>query len=675
SCIGSGAYGGVYHARWKGNKVAIKRYLLTADEADQSRVIQHEINAVQRLVHRHIIRFHDAADYQGQLVLITDYADGGSLQQAIEGRRVADWSIKERIAHEMAQGLDYMHSIGVLHRDLRSSNVLLTRQLQVKICDIGLATVKARSASKSTSSSKSIHHWMAPELLTDRSKHSTKSDMFALGVTMWEMAANCTVPLQERLDNHSVTIDLNGGARLALPDDTPPNYRHWVERCWEHDPDKRPQASEMVARFSEPETTSAIQAQGAVAGNSPSSIRITEEKNGGVSQPTDDVGPLWTRANAGDVGAQVALATKYENGIGVDPSDTEAFKWYLRAAGLGSTAAQYKIGTFSMNGRGTVRNDTIAVFWLQRAAEGAHAVAQNELGWMYQNGRGVERDDMEAFSWFHKSAVQGDPMAQCNLGSMYENGHGVEQDHKQASYWYRKSADQGNAFAQGNLGWLYQSGRAGEQDSRQALAWFHKAAKQGDSYAQCSLGWMYQYCHGVEQDYSQALEWYRKAADQEDVDAQNSLGWMYQYGQGTKQDYSQALVWYRKAAAKGDDSAQNNLGLMYHNGLGIEQDYSLALEWFRKSADQGNAQAQNNIGLVYRKGRGVEQNHVEAYISRAEELIRVTLKLCRGGRRQLLKGTQIHSTALDRHIQLAEVLVLTPSKQHPGGRERRDKDM
>ncbi|KAG0249613.1 hypothetical protein DFQ27_009907 [Actinomortierella ambigua] len=617
------AYGKVYCARWKGHKVAIKKYLVDTDEATQSTVIQHEINAVQRLVHHHIIRLHDTTCHQGKLVLITEYVDGGSLQQAIKSQRTADWFIKMRVAHEIAQGLDYMHSIGVIHRDLRSSNVLLTSQLQVKLCNIGLATVKARSASKSTSSDKSIQYWMAPELLTDKPKYSTKSDMFALGMTMWEMAANCTVPSQERVDSHTVAIDLRSGAHEALPEETWSNYHHWVERCWEHSPDKRPQASEMVAKFYGLETTCADHAQGAVVSNSPPLIQTTKVTHGGASQFSDEVRPFWTRANAGDVEAQVVLAAKYENGIGVDQSDTEAFEWYLRAAGLGSTEAQYKTGALSRNGRGTIRNVTIAVDWLQRAADGAHAVAQNELGWMYQYGQGVEQDYSQAQEWYHRAAVIGDDSAQNNLALMYYNGLGVEQDYSQALAWFRKSADQGNAQAQNNLGLMYWMGFGVERNHVEAVPWLRKAADQaqrsaeprqrvGVANTQFKLGMAYWYGWGVDQDYIEAVLWWVKAADQGHSRSQFNLGSACFHGRGVDQNDVEAVTWWQKAAAQGHTGAQYRLGRAYSDGSGVEQNDIEALSWWRKAADQGHQLALFNLGSAYCDGRGVDQSDAKA---------------------------------------------------------------
>ncbi|KAF9970469.1 hypothetical protein BGZ73_006810, partial [Actinomortierella ambigua] len=418
---------------------------MTHASASRESTILREVRLLESLRDKHIIQFYGTTEHEGRLVLVMEYADGGSLEEAIEGGRQFDWPTKSRIAQEMVRGLAYIHHMDVLHRDLKSMNVLLTRFLEVKLCDFGLATVKIRSASKSNST-KGTLRWMAPELFAAKPAYSTKSDIFALGVVMWELAANCTTPFCQQLDNFMVVGLVKSGEREELPDDTPLDYRQQVERCWDQDPAKRPEASEMVTKDDDPvggrgvrggETTVSITQSIRSMSIYYSAIEGTEKANNVDHKLAPDVDTLLAHANTGDLDAQVALAAKYEKGDGATQSDTEAFKWYLRAAALGSTEAQFKAGEYFRNGQGTSKNQAVAVYWLQQAAEGGHAAAQNSLGWMYQNGYGVERNYNHAVSWYRKSADQGNATAQNNLGWMYENGYGVERDYNQAVSWYR----------------------------------------------------------------------------------------------------------------------------------------------------------------------------------------------------------------------------------------------
>ncbi|KAF9974421.1 copper transport protein ctr1 [Actinomortierella ambigua] len=611
--IGAGAYGCVYHASWKGRTAALKKLFVVQEEARQSDAIQREIEILEKLRYRHIIQFYGADYHEGMLVLIMDYAEGGSLKQAIDGRRVTDWPTKNRIAQEIVRGLAYIHHEGVIHRDLKSMNVLFTRYMEVKLCDFGIATLKSRSATSSAKLKGTIR-WMAPELFARTPKYSTKSDMYALGVVMWEMAAECTMPFKDQHNNAMVIRLVESGERDDLPKETPDDYRQWVERCWDQDPSKRPEAGEMVVEDDVPDHadkaeadvsklsgTSVVQGLSTILSFGYNAV-ATRVKSG---QLPENVKALLARANEDDVEALVELASIYENGSGVKQDDSMAFKWYLRAAELRSPLAQAKTGDNFYHGRGTPKDFVPAAYWMRQAADQGNANAQNNLGGMYRDGQGLAQNYTEALLWFRKSAEQGNANAQNNLGWMYEKGHGVAQDYAQALWWYRKSAEQGNATAQCKLGLMYENGRGVAKDYAEAVSWYLKSAEQGNAEAQHELAGMYFHGNGVAQDYALALLWLRKSAEQGKAEGQLGLGWMYQKGHGVAQDYTQALSWYRKSAEQGDAEAQHQLGVMYHDGQGVPQDYAQALSWYRKSVEQGNSSAQYGLGLMYYEGRGV----------------------------------------------------------------------
>ena len=134
----------------------------------------------------------------------------------------------------------------------------------------------------------------------------------------------------------------------------------------------------------------------------------------------------------------------------------------------------------------------------------------------------------------------------------------------------------------------------------------------GDAEAQFCLGSLYAEGKGVKQDYKKAQEWYGKAVKQGNADAMNNLGLMYAKGQGVAQDYGKAREWYEKSEEQGNAEAMFNLGLMYANGQGVAQDYGKAREWYEKSAEKGNKKAMNNLGWMYYNGRGAAQDYAKA---------------------------------------------------------------
>ncbi|KAF9976954.1 hypothetical protein BGZ73_007464, partial [Actinomortierella ambigua] len=90
--------------------------------------------------------------------------------------------------------------------------------------------------------------WMAPELHNPTPVYSNKSDVFALGMVMWEMVAGCTTPYKNLNDNFSVAKLVQSGKREEIPKGTPEAYKQWIERCWSQDPAKRPEARDMIVK-------------------------------------------------------------------------------------------------------------------------------------------------------------------------------------------------------------------------------------------------------------------------------------------------------------------------------------------------------------------------------------------------------------------------------------------
>ncbi|KAG0222254.1 hypothetical protein BGW42_006751 [Actinomortierella wolfii] len=245
--IGRGRFGTVYFGRWGEIPVALKKLHNKLETQHVNDLLRKETDIHKQLNHRNILQFYGTAYVDDHLVIIMDYAEGGTLEHAID-RRVLDWPTKTRIAQEIIRGLAYIHSKRILHRNLMSANVLLTRHMEVRLADCGLDLGNYIDSDFSTPREARISHlrWMAPELFVAEPRYSPKSDIYALGMVMWEMAAECTVPFKEQFDNFIVVAFVRSGEREDIPDGTPAEYRQWIERCWHQDPSIRPEAAELI---------------------------------------------------------------------------------------------------------------------------------------------------------------------------------------------------------------------------------------------------------------------------------------------------------------------------------------------------------------------------------------------------------------------------------------------
>ncbi|KAG0227791.1 hypothetical protein BGW42_002710, partial [Actinomortierella wolfii] len=403
-----------------------------------------------------------------------ELAERGTLTNAIN-KGLLDWLDKTRLAHEIARGLEYIHQENVLHRDLKSANVLLTRHMEAKLADFGLARIRSTVSSNLSMSSAGGRitgtlRWIAPELFdTAKPPYSTKTDIYALGVVMWEMAANCTRPYKDQ-DNGALIIHLvKSGHRERLPDDTPAEYCEWVERCWHHDPNQRPDAREVIL----------IQDQQHRAGcdDDDASVSFGFSDDRIIRADTETKSIAMSHPNSGTVSGRLPQ------------TDDDVVKYFCREAQQGNKDAQLFLGWIYRHDGGFIKkNVENSVWWYRKAAERGNATAQFILGEIYEKGEGVKISDGEAAKWYRNAAVHGVAKAQAKLGTMYEEGRGVQQNDVEAVIWYRMASDQGHDDAQVKMGTWYFLGRGVDQSDAEAVKWYTKAAEQGNLQAQNNLG-------------------------------------------------------------------------------------------------------------------------------------------------------------------------------------------
>ncbi|KAF9939361.1 hypothetical protein BGZ67_009586 [Mortierella alpina] len=500
--IGSGAFGQVYQWNNRGNQMAVKRLRVTDSSAldiEKERAINSELR------HKHIIQCYGVECDANYVNIITDCAEGGNLLDASPN---LDWTNKKRIVVEVALGLDYLHSQDILHRDIKSANILLTKRNEAKLCDFGLAEIMISTSCISSYIQMGTRRYMAPELLTKNPVYSTKSDIFALGMVMREL--------------------------VDLEDPPPLVFAKITGRCLAKDPNMRPTLEDIVNALDD-EVRREPQVYFSIGGGSA------------------------VRETAGNANREYELGLRYLEGDGVDRNRAEAVERFRRAAFLGSARAQYKLGLMYKDGEGVLRDPTMGAEWLQKAAIQGHPQSQTCLGIAYRDGdEGVKQDYARALDLFRAAASQDDTSGYYNLGQMYMFGRGVVESPEEAVRWYRKAADQASAEAQTELGSLYLAGKVMEQDYSRAVEYMSKAADQGYPDAMLRLGFMYHNGQGVPQDSTKSLQLWLKAAEAGCKGAQCHVGLLFVNGDGVRKNRSVGLKWLKRAMEQGDLNAKKH---------------------------------------------------------------------------------------------------------------------
>ncbi|KAH8552391.1 kinase-like domain-containing protein [Umbelopsis sp. PMI_123] len=162
--------------------------------------------------------------------MITEYAENGSLSDVIINKSIEiNWDMKKRVINEITLGIAFLHLNNVIHRDLKSLNILMDEHYRAKLCDFGLSTVKIKSSTRMTHKTIGTTRWMAPENFY----------IYALGMVMWEIISRNTMPYSESVDYRIPFIVING-KREKIPEGTPDNYAEMIKKCWDPNPDNRP---------------------------------------------------------------------------------------------------------------------------------------------------------------------------------------------------------------------------------------------------------------------------------------------------------------------------------------------------------------------------------------------------------------------------------------------------
>ncbi|KAL5807519.1 hypothetical protein ACOSQ4_030252 [Xanthoceras sorbifolium] len=246
--IGAGSFGTVHRADWHGSDVAVKILMEQDVHAERFKEFLREVAIMKRLRHPNIVLFMGAVTHPPNLSIVTEYLLRGSLYRLLHkpgAREVLDERRRLNMAYDVAKGMNYLHRRNppIVHRDLKSPNLLVDKKYTVKVCDFGLSRLKANTFLSSKSAA-GTPEWMAPEVLRDEPSNE-KSDVYSFGVILWELAT-----LQQPWGNlnPAQVVAAVGfkGKRLEIPCDLNPQVASIIETCWANEPWKRPSFSTIM---------------------------------------------------------------------------------------------------------------------------------------------------------------------------------------------------------------------------------------------------------------------------------------------------------------------------------------------------------------------------------------------------------------------------------------------
>ncbi|XP_001659488.2 tyrosine-protein kinase Abl isoform X3 [Aedes aegypti] len=262
--LGGGQYGEVYEAVWKryGNTVAVKT--LKEDTMALKDFLE-EAAIMKEMKHPNLVQLIGVCTREPPFYIITEFMSHGNLLDFLRsaGRETLDAVALLYMATQIASGMSYLESRNFIHRDLAARNCLVGDNNLVKVADFGLARLMRDDTYTAHAGAKFPIKWTAPEGLA-YNKFSTKSDVWAFGVLLWEIATYGMSPYPG-IDLTEVFHRLESGYRMERPPGCPPEVYELMRKCWQWNAQDRPTFKsihhDLEHMFQESSITEAVEKQ------------------------------------------------------------------------------------------------------------------------------------------------------------------------------------------------------------------------------------------------------------------------------------------------------------------------------------------------------------------------------------------------------------------------------
>ncbi|KAJ3679261.1 hypothetical protein LUZ60_017272 [Juncus effusus] len=250
-----GAFGKLYRGEYNGVDVAIKLLQRTFDQDRDGKAqlmeqqFYQEVVMLTKLNHPNIVKFVGMCMKPEVFCIVTEYEKGGSLRSFLMKRqnKAVPLKLAVRQALDVARGMEYVHREKLIHRDLKSDNLLIAGDKSIKIADFGVARIEVKPEGMTPETG--TYRWMAPEMIQHR-PYTQKVDVYSFGIVLWELVTG-KLPFDNMTAVQAAFAVVNRGARPVVPADCYPALANLMSRCWDTDPDVRPTFAEIVVILEE----------------------------------------------------------------------------------------------------------------------------------------------------------------------------------------------------------------------------------------------------------------------------------------------------------------------------------------------------------------------------------------------------------------------------------------
>ncbi|TYI56201.1 hypothetical protein E1A91_D11G193100v1 [Gossypium mustelinum] len=241
--IASGSYADLYRGTYCSQEVAIKVLKPEQITREMLREFSQEVYIMRKIRHKNVVQFIGACTRSPNLCIVTEFMARGSIYDYLHKQRgVFKLPSLLKVAVDVSKGMNYLHQNNIIHRDLKTANLLMDENQVVKVADFGVARVQSQSGVMTAETG--TYRWMAPEVI-EHKPYDHKADVFSFGISLWELLTG-ELPYGLLTPLQAAVAVVQKSLRPTIPKHAHPRLRELLERCWLQDPSQRPNFSEII---------------------------------------------------------------------------------------------------------------------------------------------------------------------------------------------------------------------------------------------------------------------------------------------------------------------------------------------------------------------------------------------------------------------------------------------